>query len=75
MLSLFVKSAKAIPEWKLLLFAGIIFLVVAFISFLFHLNTPEERRTKGIMKQPFVFMLYIVILIIILSLISYIFSK
>jgi uncharacterized membrane protein len=71
MLSLFIKAVKAIPEWKLLLSAGVIFLVVAFISFLFHLKTPKERRSKGIMKQPFVFMLLVDIVVILLAYILY----
>jgi hypothetical protein len=75
MLSLFIKTVKAIPEWKLLFWLVIIILTVAGVSFIFHLKTPEEKRTKGIINQPFSFMLLVDIVVILLSLIYYIFSK
>lgn len=72
MLSLFIKTAKAIPEWRLLLGSGIIFLIVAGISFICHMITPEEKRSVE-EPSPYQIIFFISVGIILASIIFYIF--
>jgi len=61
-------------DWQILLIFSIIILTGAGVSFIFHINTPEGKRSKGII-HPFSFILLVAVAVILLSGISYIFSK
>jgi hypothetical protein len=74
MLSLFVKTAKAIPEWKLLLWLGIIILTIAGVSFIFHINTPKEKKNAKEKIHPYQFILLVDIVVIFLAYILYLFD-
>lgn len=57
---------RDMANWKVMtLFSSIPFML-AIISFIFHLKTPEKKRSKGII-QPFSFMLLVAMAVLFIA--------
>jgi hypothetical protein len=59
-------------DWQILLGVGLIFLILAIISFILHLRTPKDK-TKDEQTHPYQIILWIDIGIILTSIVFYIF--
>ncbi len=60
-------------NWQLLLLWAIVVFGFAIISFIFHLKTPEKKRSKGII-HPFSFMLLVAMAVLFKAYILYLFD-
>jgi hypothetical protein len=60
-------------DWQILIILSIIILTIAGVSFIFHINTPKEKKNAKEKIHPYQFILLVDSLVIILSGISYIF--
>jgi hypothetical protein len=69
-----LSEGLAMADWQILLGVGIIFFIVAAISFISHLRTPKEKRSKGI-NQPFIFIIIISIGGLLISILFFVLNK
>jgi heme/copper-type cytochrome/quinol oxidase subunit 2 len=70
MITLF--EGLAMTDWQILLGVGIIFFIVAAISFISHLRTPKDKN-KNEQTHPYQIILWVDIGIILTSIVFYIF--
>lgn len=60
-------------DWQRLLLGSLVIFILAIISFIFHLITPKEKQSKGIV-QPFSFILLVAMLVLLASYIFFLTS-